>query len=211
MTRSQKHILGWHFLPATGCLAHTGEKVHEGKTYTVRGPLKMCSHGLHFSRGVLDALTFAPGSICCRIEASGDIVCETAKCVCSKRTVLWMLPLEVSERVLHEFVCRQAEAALKVANVTDPSAWNAIHTKRKWLQGDATDKDLDAARDAARAAARAADRDAVWAADRAAARAAARDAAWAAALAAARDAALDAANRQLTAMICAAHSKELRS
>ena len=61
----------------------------------------------------------------------------------------------------------------------------AIETKQLWLDGNASDKELDAARDAARYAAGAA----AWGA----ARATAWDAAWAAAWAAAGDAAGDAA------------------
>jgi len=62
-------------------------------------------------------------------------------------------------RVLHEFACWCAENALKQAKVTDECYWNAIKTKRAWLDGKATDMELDAAR-AAWAAAWAAVRDA---------------------------------------------------
>ncbi len=83
----------------------------------------------------------------------------------------------IEEEKLHEFACRCAEDVLKLVKDPDPRSVAAIEAKRKWLKGEITDEELDAARDAAWAAAR----DAAWAA----AWAAARDAAWAAAKAAA--------------------------
>lgn len=81
--------------------------------------------------------------------------------------------------VLNEFACWSAEQALlQAGHEPDPRSWAAIETKRKWLKGEATDEELDAARDAARAAARAGAGVAAWAAAEAAAWAAARAAAW---------------------------------
>ena len=85
--------------------------------------------------------------------------------------------------ILHEFACRCAEHALSFVKSPDPRSIAAIEAKRKWLRGEITDAELDAACDvawdAARAAADAAAR-AAWAAWDAAR--AAADAAWAAAL-----------------------------
>ena len=102
---------------------------------------------------------------------------------------LWaaLRPELIEEATLHEFACRCAEEALKLVENPDPGSVAAIEAKRKWLKGEITDQELDAAWDAAWAAAR----DAARAAARDAARAAARDAAWDAS-AAARDAAWDA-------------------
>ncbi|QQR29474.1 hypothetical protein I5Q82_15740 [Acutalibacter muris] len=94
----------------------------------------------------------------------------------------------IEEQKLHEFACRCAEEALKLVEDPDPRSVAAIEAKRKWLKGEISDEELDAAwaaaRDAARDAARAAAWDVAWAA----ARDAARDAARAAASDAARDA-----------------------
>jgi hypothetical protein len=112
---------------------------------------------------------------------------------------LWAVLREefIDAPILHEFACRCAEEALKLVDKPDPRSIAAIETTRKWLRGEATDKEWAAARDAARdaawAAARAAAWDAAWAAARDAAWAAARDAARAAAEAAAWAAARDAA------------------
>lgn len=91
--------------------------------------------------------------------------------------------------ILHEFACRCAEYALSFVDNPDPRSIAAIEAKRKWLRGEITDKELDAARAAARDAASDAARYAAWYAARTAAWDAARTAAQAAAWAAARDAA----------------------
>ncbi len=100
---------------------------------------------------------------------------------------LWSVLREefIDAPILHEFACRCAEYALSFADNPDPRSIAAIEAKRKWLRGEITDKELDAARAAARAAA--------WDAELDAARAAARAAAWDAELDAARAAARNAA------------------
>ena len=85
---------------------------------------------------------------------------------------LWSVLREefIDAPILHEFACRCAEYALSFVDNPDPRSIAAIEAKRKWLRGEITDKELDAARAAAGAAPRAA----AWAA----ASAAARNAAW---------------------------------
>jgi hypothetical protein len=116
---------------------------------------------------------------------------------------LWAVLREslIDAPVLHEFACRCAETALNLAGNPDPQSVRAIAVKRRWLRSEATNKELDAARDAASFAARAAAsdaaRDAAWDTARDAARnaahVAARDAVRNAAHVAAVDAAWDAA------------------
>ena len=77
--------------------------------------------------------------------------------------------------------------------LTDPRSLAALEVAERYAHGNATDKELDAARDAARTAARDAARTAAWDAAGTAAWDAAWTAAWAAAWAAARAAAGDAA------------------
>ena len=107
---------------------------------------------------------------------------------------LWSVLREefIDAPILHEFACRCAEYALSFVDNPDPRSIAAIEAKRKWLRGEITDKELNAARAAARAAARDAAQVAARAAAQVAAWAAAWDAAWAAAEDAARDAAWDA-------------------
>lgn len=96
---------------------------------------------------------------------------------------LWSVLREefIPAPILHEFACVCAEYALSLVENPDPCSVKAIEVKRAWLRGEATDGELDNARDAAYwAACHAYDaaRDAV--SDGAWAVRAARDAAWAA-------------------------------
>jgi hypothetical protein len=150
--------IGWLWLPA-----HTGVEV--GQT--------LATEGLeHVSPRALDALAHASGPVICRISSSGKV-----------------LAMADATKTLHEFGCWYAELALlQAGHDPDPRSWNAIKVKRKWIKGEATDEELDAARDAAW--------DAEWEASAAAsdvalaaASAAARDAAWTVARVAASDAA----------------------
>ena len=179
----------WHFLKndMTGrCGNEPAWK--DGQKRTVEGDLVMCQHGYHASKRLIDALEYARGSTICRVEVSRERLKDTDKVCARWRRLLWHLPAEVGERILHEFACWCAEQALKrerkAGREPDPRSWQAIETKRKWLRGEASDQELYAARDAARAAA--------------------RDAAWAAA----RDAARAAQNRKLTRMIMAARKAQ---
>ena len=91
--------------------------------------------------------------------------------------------------ILHEFACRCAEYALSFVESPDPRSIAAIVAKRKWLRGEITDAELDAACDIARDAAH----DAAMYATRVAARVAAQDVAWVIARVIAQDAAWAAA------------------
>ena len=51
--------------------------------------------------------------------------------------------------ILHEFACRCAEAALAKVENPDPRSLAAIETKRKWLRGEVSDEERQAARAAA--------------------------------------------------------------
>lgn len=92
----------------------------------------------------------------------------------------------IPPKLLNEFGCRCAERALSRIEHPDPRSVAAIEAKRKWLRGEISDEELDAARVAARAAAWAAARgvesDAAWAAVGAVESDAAWAAAWCAAL-----------------------------
>jgi len=179
--------IGWIWLPA-----HTEVKV--GQTLT--------AEGLEYvSPRALDALQRSPGTTICRIDQSGTV-----------------LTMADATTVLHEFGCWCAEQALlQAVHEPDPRSWAAIETKRKWLRGEATDEELDAAgdaawdakqeasyvtSDAAASAVSAAARDAAWAATWAAC-----SAAWAAtwtvtaAWDAARDATWAAQNAKLEEML----------
>jgi len=164
-------------------------KVHKGQTLRHRGPLKLCRKGLHASIKSLDALKYAPGSVVCRVECSGDVIHGEDKLVCSRRRVLWTKNVG---RSLHEFAIWCAEEALGKARNPDPRSLKAVEIKKLWLEGKATDEGLKVARDAARDAAREAASEVASAANEAA-REAASEVAWDAAREAAWYATWDAA------------------
>ena len=215
-------IRAWHFVRDDKRLRYDdGRKAVEGETLSASEnlPLELCAHGMHGSARVLDALGYAPGSTLCLVELSGEIIRGDDKLVGRARKCIRMID---AERLLHEFACDVAgKSLLECGGDVDRRLWDAIATKRRWLDGDATDGELDAAwfaaRDAADAAGAAGDA-ALYAARRAAVEAAeaaaraaaevaanaaevaaadaARDVAWAAAKAAA-NAARDAQSREL--------------
>ena len=203
---SESPLLAWHFLPEDRRLRFGGRTLVEpGQTLTVEPPLELCSRGLHASVRPIDALSYAPGPILCRVALSGEIIHDGDKVCAQHRTVLWMAD---ATRTLHLFACDEAERALRATEIDDSRCFDAIATKRRWIDGKATGEELAAARAAAWAAASAAAWDAAWAAASAAASAAARAAASAAAWAAARAAAREAQNERLTAAFFGLQPKE---
>ena len=187
---ADKPLLVWHFLRQNWETNSGSIKTKVGDTYHVEPPIKICSHGMHGSRKVLDALGYLAGPILTLCEVWGEFAEQSDKIVAEYRRPLWGKDISTE---LNEWACCNAEVALLVAGIEDSRCWEAIEAKRAWLRGEISDKELDASWAAAWAAAWDASRDASWAAARAAARdaawAAARDAAWAAARAASWDAA----------------------
>ena len=62
---------------------------------------------------------------------------------------LWAVLREefIPAPILHEFACVCAEYALTLIDDPDPRSIRAIETKRAWLRGEATCRELDAASD----------------------------------------------------------------
>jgi hypothetical protein len=87
----------------------------------------------------------------------------------------------LTDRQRHAFAVTCARRVQHLMH--DPRSVAALDTRERWLRGEATDAEMEAALDVARAASAALE--AAWAAARDAASAAARDAAWAAVEAAA--------------------------
>lgn len=181
---SEKHVRAWHFC-ADGKL-RDGQKVVVGKTYTVKGPLVMCKHGLHWSRRIIDALQYAPGDTICLVEAWGDVQEQEDKGVSRHRKVIVMVN---GKKLLRLFACDYAEEALTRFKIRDKRSWKAVEMARKYANGKATKKEVSAAWSAVCKAPWNAARTAVWSA----ARSAACNAAWNAAMNAANDTASDAA------------------
>ena len=206
-------MLGWHFLAEDRRLLYGSKEIVEaGQTYTASGPLVMCQNGMHACKRPIDALPYAPGPIVCRVRLRGEMIHDTIKSVARSRQVLWMAD---ATGLLHEFAFSIATHALLSAEAQHilvcPESWQALTVKTRWLKGQATDKELDAARAAARAAAGAATRAAARDAAGAAAGDAAWDAAWVAARAATRAAARAAAGAAAWAAAWAALNLQLET
>ena len=176
-------ILAWHFLtkdliPGVG---RRRKPLYVGHLWREKGPPVLCKHGLHASERILDALGYAYSPVVCRVSISGTVVHGDDKLVGTRRKILAMGDIEI---LLHEWACDVAEEVCRRAEVLDERFLEAIEVKRRWLRGESTYEELDAAGDTAWDAARAAAGDTAWAAAWAAAGAAAGDTAWDAARAA---------------------------
>jgi hypothetical protein len=162
--------------------------VINGTTYT--NPT-LCEAGLHGSKRIIDALTYAPGPYVWRVELSGDMDIGNDKISATERKYLWGFD---ATDILRRFA---RMCAFDVIHL-----WNAPDVVVRYLKtGD------ESLRNAARAATRAATWNAAWNATRNAAWNAAwnatRDATRAATWYAARDAARTKYNKRLTSMISA--------
>lgn len=212
-------LLGWHFVREDGTTGYLREAAHVGQVLHVDPPIVPCERGLHASVRVLDALQYAKGAGCCRVELSGLIVPhEHDKHAASDRRVLAMVD---ATGILHEFACRVAEQALtrerEAGREPDPSSWAAIEAKRRWLRGEISDFDLDADWSAARAASGVS----AWSSAWSAARVSAWDADWSASMAgasawsasgvSAMAAAMAAMNADLEAILLTAMGLEVTS
>jgi len=176
-SKSLPPTLAWHFLRADRRLqwGPTDRKpLRAGSVLVHEGGLCPCNAGLHASLDILDALSYAPGPIICRVTVSGRFVPHGSpidKLCCSRRKLLrWVdgtAPLRLFAADCAARSLRREETA---GRKVDQRSWNAVRAARAFAQGEITADQLAAARAAAEAAEAAG-----------AAAGAARAAAWAAA------------------------------
>ena len=88
---------GWHFCRADRKLDYgDGRQIRTGRTMMAKYERTgftypvMCYAGMHASRNPVDALGYAPGTVCCRVELHGRMQHDTDKAVADYRTVLHM-------------------------------------------------------------------------------------------------------------------------
>ncbi len=143
-------IKAWHFLPENGKLANgDGRKVKVGKTYSVKGEIKICEHGLHGSKNILDSLRYAPGFLLERVEIWGDVIEQDDKLVGRHRKCLALIDVK---KIVIGAVCYFAERAMKRTGWEDKRSWDAVRTVKKWLKDKATIEEVRTAANAAGAA-----------------------------------------------------------
>jgi len=140
-----KPVLAWHFLSADRRLGYgDGRLVRTRQTLRAEGEPMLCKNGMHGSRRILDALIYGQGAVVERVEIGTDlpykIVKQEDRLVGTWRKTLWWIDAEM---ILHEFACREAEDVLKCIGITNEASWNAIRTKRLWMQGKATVEELN--------------------------------------------------------------------
>lgn len=212
-------VKGWWFSEDRTLPHGDGRRIRVGRTLVHRGPVVPCESGLHFSSRAIDALNYANGNLCWRVEGAGEIVPHgdpVDKYACSRRTHLWVVD---AERVLRRFarwcalsVVHEWDAPAEVVRYLrtgDETIWAVARAAATGAAGDATNAAaMDAAWAAACAATNAAAIDAynaMWDATQAAARDASMYAAWVAA----GFAAGAAQNRALERMLRQAHEGTL--
>ena len=90
-----------------------------------------------------DALNHAQGPIVCRIEMFGDVNDKEFGLVTAKHLrVLWLAD---ASTILHEFACDATKRTLDRVHPSAAHKYNAVDVKRRWIRGEATDEELDAA------------------------------------------------------------------
>jgi len=108
---------GWHFLKNDQRLRFGDNRLVEvGEIYSVPEdePLRLCSHGLHASRRIMDALLYAPGTILCRVNLIGKRINAVDKSVAYYREVEWMID---STDILFEFARKCALDVIHLWNI----------------------------------------------------------------------------------------------
>ena len=76
-----------------------------GVTHKVEPPIFLCQRGLHASKKIIDALSYAPYHMLYRVELGGEIIVGDDKVVATERTYLAMFNAQI---VLREFARKQA-------------------------------------------------------------------------------------------------------
>lgn len=181
--------LAWHFVGKT---LIDGQPIPpDGKWLVHKGPVVMCSSGLHASRKITDALKYASGVTICRVQVDDIVEEELDRLVCRKRKILWRVD---GEDLLFQFARNRALFVIKDWNPPDvvldylktgknkSAAWSAA----AWSAWSAESAARSAAESAAWSAAESA-AESAWSAAESAARSAAWSA-WSAAWSAAQSA-----------------------
>jgi hypothetical protein len=140
----------YHFLRADMTSGSGNEPAWEiGESRTIEGEISLCERGYHSSPSWYDALRYAPGTTACIVEISSKIIKDTDKQVSSTRK---LIACKDAKRELVFWVCDCSERALKQAKVEDKRLWEAVRVARLYMDGKASEEEMEAAYNAVCAA-----------------------------------------------------------
>ena len=146
----------WHFSAADNRLGYgDGRLIEIGVTHSVEGEPVLCSHGLHGSTRIVDALQYADGPNLWRVEISGQVQKGDDKMCGLHRTAIALYPCE---ELLREFARKCAlQHVEKIKPYTNTTKYYLIAeylvTGREDIREAAREAAWDAAWEAAGAAA----------------------------------------------------------
>ena len=95
-----------------------------GTTHKIKGEPVLCNHGLHASKRIIDALSYAPDSILWIVELGGKVIHSNDKSVATERTYIGG-GIDISE-TLRKFA---RMCALDVAHL-----WDCPDVMMQWLK-----------------------------------------------------------------------------
>ena len=145
-----KEQQAWYFGNKQLCLGYNdGRWILPNHPITIAGQPIPCSHGLHASKSILDALSFDKGTVVHRVVLSGTIVEGGDKLCATERTHLWWLDIE---DVLKEWSLECAWRALPKYEKEYPNdnrVRKCLEMTRLYLDGKSSKGELKTARFAA--------------------------------------------------------------
>ncbi|MGI8856182.1 MAG: hypothetical protein ACR2JW_10545 [Thermomicrobiales bacterium] len=153
--QDQGETLGWCFLPDDGRLRMlspdgTRRLVQTGTIIVANDPLEMRHFRIHSAERAIDALQFGRGLFLCRVRLRGMILRERQSAQSSTRyervhmlvygNEMIVLGAKDVTTVIYKFMCDLAEWALLHGHlpefIRDRRLLDAIHRKRRWLDGE---------------------------------------------------------------------------
>ena len=169
-------ITAWHFRAVADKL-RDGSPSRPGEVEIYTGKVILCERGLHASRRLIDALTYAPGPYLARVECDGEVIEAADKLVCTQRRPIWIRDVS-SELKSFARWCAREEGLVWVEEMDlSEAAWNSAECTARSAAGSAAGSAACAAWSAARGAAWSAAESAAWSAAESAAYSAAGSAA----------------------------------
>ena len=147
----EQKILAWHFVTDNRMLAHQAPPMEVAPGYIYgepKGDIIICERGMHASRRVYDALSFAHGSQLCRVQVWGDVAEQPDKIVGRYREVLAIRDVASELRLWGCWCIRNTPINGGKAVwdlLTDERSRKAIEVAERFARNEATREELAAA------------------------------------------------------------------